>query len=67
MSFLKYKELTSFATINDIDQELIKLQKILFELKINIIKNKDIKPHLFKHTKHKIAQLKFKKSLLVNI
>jgi ribosomal protein L29 len=64
MSLPQYKELELFSTISDIDQEIFVQQKNLFDLKL---KNRiqKTKPHLFSHTKRRITQLKFKKSLLL--
>jgi large subunit ribosomal protein L29 len=64
MSLPKYKELNLLITISDIDQEIFILQKNLFDLRIKRATNQSNKPHLFLHTKRRIAQLKFKKSLL---
>jgi ribosomal protein L29 len=65
MSLPKYKELENLATITDLEQEIFLLQKNLFDLKLKKVTNQSSKPHLFVHTKRRIAQLKFKKSLLV--
>jgi large subunit ribosomal protein L29 len=63
MTLPKYKELESIQTPTEIDQEIFILQKSLFDLRIKRSTNQTIKPHLFKHAKRRIAQLKFKKSL----
>lgn len=64
MTLPKYKELDIFSKISDIDQEIFLQQKNLFDLKL---KNRIQKTqcHLYSHTKRRIAQLKFKKSLLL--
>lgn len=62
MSLPQYKELDSLVTISDIDQEIFILQKNLFDLRIKRSTNQTNKPHLFIHTKRRIAQLKYKKS-----
>jgi large subunit ribosomal protein L29 len=62
MTLPKYKELESIITENDIDQEIFILQKSLFDLRIKRSTNQASKPHLFKHAKRRIAQLKFKRS-----
>jgi large subunit ribosomal protein L29 len=64
MSFPKYKEVNSFENILDIDKEIFLLQKNLFDLRLKKSTSQSIKPHLFKHTKRRIAQLNFKKSSL---
>jgi large subunit ribosomal protein L29 len=64
MSFPKYKELSSFDNILDIDKEIFLLQKNLFDLRLKKSTSQSVKPHLFKHTKRRIAQLNFKKSTL---
>jgi large subunit ribosomal protein L29 len=64
MSFPKYKEVSSFDNILDIDKEIFLLQKNLFDLRLKKSTSQSIKPHLFKHTKRRIAQLNFKKSSL---
>ncbi len=64
MSFPKYKEVSSFDNILDIDKEIFLLQKNLFDLRLKKSTSQSIKPHLFKHTKRRIAQLNLKKSSL---
>jgi large subunit ribosomal protein L29 len=64
MTLPKYKELNKLSTIIEIDQEILNLSKNLFDLKIRRSTNQSIKPHLFKHTKRRIAQLNFRKNLL---
>jgi len=64
MSLPKYSDLIKLETIADIDQEIFLLQKNLFDLRIKRSTNQSVKPHLFKHTKRRIAQLKLKKSKL---
>jgi len=64
MSLPKYQDLESLITISDIEQEIFILQKNLFDLRIKRSTNQTNKPHLFTHTKRRIAQLKYKKSLL---
>ena len=66
MSLPKYKDLTNLSTIIDIDQEIFLIQKNLFDLRIKKATNQSIKVHLFKHAKRRIAQLKFKKGILLN-
>jgi large subunit ribosomal protein L29 len=65
MSLPKYNDLNSLTTISDIDQEIFIIQKNLFDLRIKRATNQSIKPHLFKHAKRRIAQLKFKKVILL--
>jgi large subunit ribosomal protein L29 len=65
MSFPKFTELKSLTNIVDIDKEIFVLQKNLFDLRLKKSTSQTVKPHLFRHTKHRLAQLKFKKSSLV--
>lgn len=67
MSLPKYTDLKEIKTITDIDQEIFLLQKKLFELRIRKKTVQAIKPHLFKHAKRRLAQLKFKKFFLTII
>ena len=65
MSLPKYKEIENVTTLNDLDQEIFVIQKDLFDLRLNRSTSQSIKPHLFKHAKRRLAQLKFKRSILV--
>ena len=65
MSLPKYKDLSNLSTISDIDQEIYLLQRNLFDLRIKRATNQATKSHLFTHAKRRIAQLQFKKSLLI--
>lgn len=67
MSFPKYSELDTLITTTDIDQEIFLLQKNLFDLRIKKSRNQVTKPHLFIHTKRRIAQLKFRKFSLLKL
>ena len=64
MSLPKYKDLDN-VTLQTIDQEICLLQKNLFDLRIKRATNQSVKPHLFRHAKRRIAQLNFKKALLL--
>lgn len=66
MSLPKYNDLNNLTTIIDIDQEIFIIQKNLFDLRIKKATNQSIKVHLFKHARRRIAQLKFKKVILLN-
>jgi len=66
MSLPKYNDLNNLTTVIDIDQEIFLIQKNLFDLRIKKATNQSIKVHLFKHAKRRIAQLKFKKGILLN-
>ncbi len=63
MSLPKYKELAVFINVSDIDNEIFKLQKNLFNLRLKRLTNQREKPHMFSHLKRRIAQLKFKRSM----
>jgi len=65
MSLPKYSELKELTNIVDIDQEILILQKKIFDFKMQKSKTQAIKPHLFIHAKRRIAQLKFKKSFFL--
>jgi ribosomal protein L29 len=65
MSLPKYKDLNNLNTIAEIEKEIFLLQKNLFDLKVKKSTSQKIKPHLYVHTKRRIAQLKFKKSSLL--
>jgi ribosomal protein L29 len=67
MALPKYKDLESLVNISDIEQEIFLLQKNLFDLRIKRSTNQTNKPHSFTHTKRRIAQLKFKKSVLAKL
>jgi large subunit ribosomal protein L29 len=67
MSFPKYKELNNLVTSVEIDNEIFVLQKNLFDFRLKKSTSQTVKPHLFKHTKHRLAQLKFKKSILLKL
>ena len=67
MSLPKYKEIENVTTLNDLDQEIFVIQKDLFDLRLKRSTSQSIKPHLFKHAKRRLAQLKFKRSILVKI
>ena len=66
MTFSKYKDLEKFLTINDVDEELFVHQKKLFDLKVKKLgKKKEKNSHFSTHFKRRIAQLQFKKSILI--
>ena len=65
MSLPKYNDLKDLTNIIDIEQEIFLIQKNLFDLRIKKATNQSIKAHLFKHAKRRIAQLKFKKLILL--
>ena len=64
MSLPKYSELKTFTTLEEIEKEIFLSQKFLFDLKMKKSTNQSLKPHLFVHTKRRLAQLHLKKSLL---
>jgi ribosomal protein L29 len=65
MSISKYNEFSNLTEIPQINDEIFLLKKYLFELRLKRFSNQNIKSHLFKHAKRKIAQLNFKKSILL--
>ena len=68
MSLPKYKEISSLSA-QEIEEEICKLQKNLFELRIKQrkerISNQKQSPHFFRHAKHRVAQLKFRYLLIL--
>jgi len=66
MSFPKYSDLNEISTLVDIEKEIFILQKNLFDLRIKKSNSQTVKPHLFKHAKRRLSQLKFKQSFLLN-
>jgi ribosomal protein L29 len=65
MALPKYKELEKLTNVIDIDQEIFILTKNLFDLRMKRSTNQAVKPHLFLHTKRRLAQLKYKKFSLL--
>ena len=65
MSLPKYKEIENLTSLGDIDQEIFLNQKNLFDLRLKRSTSQSIKPHLFKHAKRRLAQLSFKRSILL--
>ena len=65
MRLPKYKELETISNLSDIDQEIFIVQKNLFNLRLKRSTSQATKPHLFKHAKRRLTQLKFKKSVLL--
>lgn len=65
MGLPKYKDLEKLANLIDIDQEIFILTKNLFDLRMKRATNQAVKPHLFIHTKRRLAQLKYKKFSLL--
>jgi ribosomal protein L29 len=65
MALPKYKELDNLTTLVDIEKEIFLFTKNLFDLRMKKSTNQSVKPHLFVHTKRRLAQLKFKKLSLL--
>ena len=65
MTLPKYKELDNLMTLVDIEKEIFLFTKNLFDLRMKKSTNQSVKPHLFVHTKRRLAQLKFKKMSLL--
>jgi ribosomal protein L29 len=59
-----YQELSNFLDPIEIDKEIFVLKKSLLFLRLEAVRKKVKKNHLYRNTKKKIAQLYFKKSLL---
>jgi len=56
MALPTFKELTNLNSIS-ITEEIIILKKQIFELRLKKATRQSFKPHIFKHSKRKIAQL----------
>jgi large subunit ribosomal protein L29 len=56
MSFPKFELIKDFE-IDAIKKEILLSKKQLFELRLKKATRQSFKPHVFKHTKRKIAQL----------
>nr|YP_010196408.1 ribosomal protein L29 [Gracilaria cearensis]UAD83805.1 ribosomal protein L29 [Gracilaria cearensis] len=56
MTLPKFKHI-KHLTRSEIQKKIIELKKEIFELKIKQATRQNIKPHLFKHKKHQLAQL----------
>jgi ribosomal protein L29 len=67
MTFPKYKDLETLKSISDINNEILRQQKILFTLRTTLSTSNGLKTHMFLHLKRKIAQLKFKKATIKEI
>lgn len=65
MALSRYSDLSTLKTIDEIEEEIFLLQKNLFDLKLKRATNQSVKSHLFKQTKRRIAQLKFKKASIL--
>lgn len=66
MSLPTYKDLKSFKNIQLIDQEILRLQKVLILLRLKIHLLEISEAHLIAHNKRKIAQLCFKKKNILS-
>ena len=58
MSFPKISEIKNYD-LETIQNEIIRIRKELFELRIKKGTRQSLKPHLFKHTQHRLNQLIF--------
>lgn len=67
MTLPKFKDLSLIVNVTQADKEIFILQKELLTLRLKKPTNQGIKPHLFRHAKRRIAQLKFKRSMLINL
>jgi large subunit ribosomal protein L29 len=65
MALTKYKE---FASLDDkeLDDLILKLKKELLFLRIQKVNFSSFQPHLFRHTKHQLAQLLTRKREKLN-
>jgi ribosomal protein L29 len=65
MSLSKYSDLNSLQTVFATQEEIILLEKSLLDLRLRRNTKKASNPHLFMAGKRRLAQLKFKKSVLL--
>ena len=56
MSFQSFSELKDLDDVK-LSQEIVDAKKSLFDMRLKKATRQTFKPHLFKHTKRKIAQL----------
>ena len=56
MSFQSFSELKELDDVK-LSQEIVDAKKSLFDMRLKKATRQTFKPHLFKHTKRKIAQL----------
>nr|QVY58248.1 50S ribosomal protein L29 [Eucheuma denticulatum] len=56
MSFHKIESIKNF-NIEEIEQNIIQIKKEIFDLQIKKYTRQELKNHIFKHKKHKLAQL----------
>jgi large subunit ribosomal protein L29 len=56
MSFSKISDFQEFES-KDLDKDILLMSQQLVELRIKQATRQPFKPHNFKHTKHKLAQL----------
>lgn len=56
MSFQSFSELKDLDDVQ-LSQEIVDAKKSLFDMRLKKATRQTFKPHLFKHTKRKIAQL----------
>ena len=56
MSFQSFSDFKDFDDAK-LSEEIVTAKKSLFEMRLKKATRKTFKPHLFKHTKRKIAQL----------
>nr|YP_009051067.1 ribosomal protein L29 [Galdieria sulphuraria]AIG92510.1 ribosomal protein L29 [Galdieria sulphuraria] len=56
MSFSKIETIRKLSK-KDLDEEIISVRQKIFELLLKKATKQSIKPHLFKHYKHRLSQL----------
>nr|YP_010713834.1 ribosomal protein L29 [Galdieria phlegrea]UNJ16224.1 ribosomal protein L29 [Galdieria sp.]WDA99724.1 ribosomal protein L29 [Galdieria sulphuraria]WDA99916.1 ribosomal protein L29 [Galdieria phlegrea] len=56
MSFPKIETIRNLSE-EELDKEIISIRQKIFELSLKKATKQSIKPHLFKHYKHRLAQL----------
>lgn len=65
MTLPKYKELENLKTLEEIEKEIFVLTKDLFNFRMKRSTTQKVNPHLFIHTKRRLAQLKYKQFSLL--
>lgn len=67
MSFPKYKDVFPFDKLEELDIQLLSLQKELFSLQLKKMGPNPVPAHRFTHLRRQIRHLKTKKASLVSI
>ena len=61
----KYEKLKADEIVADIEKEIFVLNKTLFDFRIQRATKKTLEPHMLIQTKRRIAQLEYKKNIVL--